>query len=131
MAKIVDSSPEFVANYFVNYLIGKYGEARHVRRVTSWIGLIVLGIEKISGQSWKVPRVRQLCFKHAGRSFKARYNHKVGKKGGIEIVQVLPGAGAPEGSVFYTIADLKSAEEFYNNAPKIFQQFASQQQKTA
>ncbi len=129
MPKIIGSSPEFMANYFVNYLFDKYGEARHVRRVASWIGLIVLGIEKISGQSWKVPRMRQLWFDYAGRSFKARYNHEVGKKGGIEIVEVLPGAGAPEGSVLYTIADLKSAEEFYNNAPKIFQQLAGQ--KTA
>jgi hypothetical protein len=125
MSKIAGKSPEFMANHFVTYLIDKYGGARHVRRVAPWIGLIVLGIEKISGQSWWVPKQRQLWFKHGGRSFKARYNHVVGEKGGIEIVEVLPGAGSPEGNVVFSITSLKGAEEFYNKAPKIFQKSAA------
>ncbi len=125
MPKIAGKSPEFMANYFVTYLFGKYGGARHVRRVAPWIGLIVLGIEKISGQSWRVPKQRQLWFEHGGRSFKARYNHLVGQKGGIEIVEVLQGAGSPEGSVVYSITSLKGAEEFYKKSPKIFQQSAA------
>jgi hypothetical protein len=88
--------------------------------VSSWIGLIVLGIAKVTGLDWKIPRNRQLRFDYGGRSFNARFNHKVGPRGGIEIVEVLPGRGAPEGKAIVVIDSLSSAENFYNQAAKLF-----------
>lgn len=129
MLKVDGASVELVANHFVNYIFDEFGGARHVRRVASWIGLILLGIERIGGQSWRVPRTRQLWFAYAGRTFKARYNHKAGPRGGIEIIEVLPGPGAPEGKTVATISSLKDAQDFYSNAPQVFQKFGTQQQK--
>ena len=45
MTKLADATPERIADHFVNYLFAEYYGDRHVRRVASWVGLIVLGIE--------------------------------------------------------------------------------------
>jgi hypothetical protein len=59
------------------------------------------------------------------RSFKAKYNHKTGPRGGIEIVEVLDGRGSPEGKTVTSIKNLHEAEDFYNRSPLIFQEFVS------
>ena len=113
MAQLVAAPAERLANHFVDYLFDEYRGARHVRRVASWVGLVVLGIAKLAGTNWKVPRDRQLKFDHAGRSYRARYNHKAGPRGGIEIVEVLPGRGSPVSKPVTTIKSLREAEDFY------------------
>src|SRR2546423_438469 len=113
MAKLANATAERLADHFVNYLFDEYRGSRHVRRVASWVGLIVLGIEKVTG-SREVPRNRQLRFEYAGRSFKAKYNHKSGTRGGIDIVEILPGRGSPEGQTVGTIRNLAEAGSFYN-----------------
>ena len=70
MAKLGGACCEPLADHFVNYLYDEYRGSRHVRRVASWIGLIVLGIERLAGTNWKVPRNRQLRFEYAGRRYK-------------------------------------------------------------
>jgi len=116
MSKLANASPEFLANHFITYLFEKYPRNKHVRRVASWVGLILLGIEKIATRNW-IPQDRQLRFDYGGRSFKARFNHKAGGKlrGGIDIVEVLPGRGAPEGKTVKSITSLKDAEKFYKS----------------
>ena len=52
---------------------------------------------------------------YAGRHFKARYNHKVGTRGGIEIVEFSKRPGLPDMGVVVQIASLKGAEEVYSN----------------
>lgn len=125
MAPLDQASPERLANHFVEYLFEGYHGSRHVRRVASWVGLIVLGIQKIAGHDWKVPRNRQLTFDFQRRSFKAKFNHGTGPRGGIEIVEILRGRGAPEGKTVTSIRNLAEAETFYNNAPVVLQQFIS------
>jgi hypothetical protein len=44
---------------------------------------------------------------------KAKYNHEVGARGGIEIVEVLSGRGAPEGDVVIQVRNLAEAEDCY------------------
>ena len=61
MAKLADASAERLADHFINYLFAEKADNRHVRRVASWVGLIVLGIEKLTGSRY-VPRSRQLRF---------------------------------------------------------------------
>jgi hypothetical protein len=56
---------------------------------------IVLGIAEIKSKWW-IPRERQLFFESKGRRYKARYNHELRFRGGIEIVEVGVGRGAPE-----------------------------------
>ncbi len=90
-----------------------------MRRVASWVGLIVLGIEKLTG-SRKIPRTRQLRFEYAGRSFKAKYNHKTGPRGGIDIVEIVSGRGSPEGRTVASIKNLEEAARFYDDPGKIF-----------
>ena len=113
MPRLTGASSDRLANHFVDYLFLQYKGSRHVRQVASWVGLIVLGIERLAGHHWRVPRDRQLRFDHRGVSYKARYNHKVGPRGGIEIVEVLPGRGAPEGRSVTKITSLRGAQAFY------------------
>jgi hypothetical protein len=126
MSPLGQASAELLTNHFVNYLFDEYQGSRHVRRVASWVGLIVLGIQRAAGNDWKIPRNRQLRFEFQGRSFKAKYNHRTGSRRGIEIVEVLDGRGSPEGRSVTTIANLREAEDFYNSAPLILQNFTSQ-----
>jgi hypothetical protein len=119
MPKLTRAKPERLADHFVNYLFDEYQGSIHVRRVASWVGFIVLGIERAAGSDWKIPRTRQLQFACGVKVFKAKYNHKAGKRGGIEIVEVLPDRGSPEGKVVAQICSLAEAEQFYNRAEAI------------
>ena len=125
MSPLAQASPERLADHFVAYLFDEYRGSRHVRRVASWVGLIVMGIQRAAGNDWKIPRNRQLHFSYHGRLFKAKFNHRAGARGGIEIVEVLDGRGSPEGERVALIKSLCEAEDFYNQAPLIFQDFVS------
>ena len=117
--------PERLADRFVNYLFDNYSGSRHVRRVASWVGLIVLAIEKIAEKMW-IPRSRQLKFTFQGRTFKVKYDHSIGGRGGIQIVEVLSGRGSPEGEEVIEIKSLSEAEQFYINTEEILRQFLRQ-----
>jgi len=104
-----------LANHFLNYLFENYQDSLHVRRVATWIGLILKGIEKTGPGKIRLNRARQLLFNYEGHLFKARYNHKVGSRGGIEILEVLKGRGAPDGEIVMQIANLQDAENTYLN----------------
>ena len=114
MTKLAGAPSERLATYFVDYLYGEYRGSRHVRRVAAWVGLIVLGIERLAGHNWRIPRDRQLRFDCAGSSYKAKYNHLAGRRGGIDIVEVLQGRGAPEGKTVTSIRSLTEAQRFYD-----------------
>ncbi len=116
MPQLATATPERIADHFVNYLFEQYSDSLHVRRVASWVGLIVLGIEKIASARY-VPRERQLRFDRNGKSYKAKFNHNAGgsRRGGIDIVEILPGRGAPEGATVHTITSLQDAAAFYDN----------------
>jgi hypothetical protein len=115
MPHLEKAAPERMADNFTAYLFQHYTGNRHVRRVASWIGFVVLGIAKLCGPEWKVPRSRQLRFSYGSDSYKARYSHKVKPRGGIEIIEIRPGRGAPEGRVVVQIGSLAEAEAFYND----------------
>jgi hypothetical protein len=126
MPRLASAPAELLADHFVNYLFSEYQGTRHVRRVAAWVGLIVLGIQRASGNQWRIPRNRQLMFEYRGRTFKAKYNHGAGPRGGVDVVEVLAGRGSPEGGTVTSITNLRQAEEFYNNAPMLLQDFISQ-----
>lgn len=109
----MENTPEQLANRFVSYLFDKYRGSRHVRRVASWIGFLILAVEKIAGSSLHQNRQRQITFNYKGRQFKARYNHKTGSRGGIDIIEVLRGRGSPEGGTVLQIKNLTEAEDCY------------------
>jgi hypothetical protein len=122
--KLEDVGSERIADYFVSYLYTQYPGDMHVRRVASWIGLIVLGIDKLADRRY-IPRSRQLLFSYKGRSFKAKFNHHAGsgkglKRGGIDIVAILEGRGSPEGDTICSITNLYEAAAFYNKPSKFF-----------
>src|SRR5437868_6010232 len=99
-------SAERMADHFVNYLFTVYGgNAKHVGRVASWLGLLALGIEKVKAD-WKPSRSRQLVFETGGNRYKVRYNHKIKPRGGIEIVEVEKKPGSPEIRVARSIGSL-------------------------
>lgn len=101
-----------IADYFVGYLFTKFKGTRHVRRVAPWIGFLLKGIEPLDAKPG-VNRLRQVLFESGGRRFKARYNHRAGPRGGIEIVEVLPGRGMPDGPILLRIESLEDAERAY------------------
>src|ERR1041385_4370553 len=103
-------SIERLADHFVNYLFDTYRGSRHVRRVATWIGFLLKAIENVADGPIRPNRERQIAFSYRGRKFKTRYNHKVGARGGIEIVEVLPGRGAPTGGVVIQVTNLSEAE---------------------
>ena len=101
-----------IADHFVNYLFERYQGSRHVRRVASWIGFILKGIER-AGASVTINRERQLVLMHKGHRYKIRYRHDIPPRGGIEMLRVLPGRGSPDGEVLLRIASLQDAEDAY------------------
>jgi hypothetical protein len=109
-------TPEALAEYFVRYLFEQYHGARHVRRIASWIGFIIKGIERVVGANFQRRRSRQIGFSYHGRDFKVRYIHrtKACPRGGVQIVEVLQGRGAPEGNIVVEIASLADAERVYH-----------------
>ena len=109
------SSPEALAEYYVQYLFEEYHGTRHVRRVASWVGFIVKGIERVIGPNFERRRSRQIGFEYHERQFKVKYVHrtKACPRGGVQIVEVLPGRGAPEGKVVVEIGSLADAERVY------------------
>jgi hypothetical protein len=119
MKKLADATPERIADHFVNYLFQEYPDNRHVRRVASWVGLIVLGIEKLTGRRY-IPRTRQLRFDYDGGSFKAKFNHKAGSRGGVDIVEIVDGRGSPEGRTVVSITNLEQAGSFYDQPQRGF-----------
>jgi hypothetical protein len=122
--KLADATPERIADYFVSYLYDEYPGDMHVRRVASWVGLITLGIYKLA-DVYRISHKRQFRFDYIGRSFKAKFNHRTGSgkgfsRGGIDIVEILPGRGAPEGDVVCTFTSLQDAANFYDDPAKAF-----------
>ena len=121
MPKLANASSARIADYFVDELFEKYSDSRHIRRVSSWIGLIVLGIERVASTEWDISHERLLRFQCRGRTFKAKYNHELGGRGGgVEIVEILPGRGSPEGDRVVVIRSLMDAAEFYESAESVF-----------
>jgi hypothetical protein len=102
------------SDHFVNYLFDTYRGSRHVRRIATWIGFILKAIERAGGEI-SLSRTRQLQFTYGEDRFKVRYNHAVGQRGGIEIIEVLPLQGSPEGRTVATVTDLSKAEDLYLN----------------
>lgn len=110
-------SADQMADQFVNYLFNQKDVDRHVRRVASWIGLIMLGIEKVK-DSWKRPTSRQLKFEIGDKRYKAKYDHKLGR-GGIEILEIAKTRGEEEGRTVTEIASLDDARTFFQNADRL------------
>jgi hypothetical protein len=109
-------SPEKLAEYFVRYLFEQYHGTAHVRRIASWVGFIIKGLERVVGLNFQLRRSRQIGFEYHGRQFKVKYVHRTKgcPRGGVQIVEVLPGRGAPEGNIVVEIGSLADAERVYH-----------------
>ena len=109
-----DFSAERMAEISLAKLFHNRADSPHLRRVASWLGLLILGIEKIK-DIWWVSHTKQLCFEFDGRRFKARYNHRLKPHGGIEIVEVEAKSGKPDIGVAKAISNLKDAAKFFRS----------------
>lgn len=71
MSAIVVAQPsvERVANYLVGYIAQRYGDSQHVRRVASWLGFLLLGIDRLAPGAWWRAHTRQVRFEHEGAQF--------------------------------------------------------------
>jgi len=118
-------SAELIANDFVAYLYKKYKGTRHVRMVASWIGFIILAVARASDAKMRLRRVRQLEFEYRDHTFRVAYGHKVGPRGGIDIVEILPGRGEPLGEAVVKITTLMQAEEVYNSLEALLRDFVA------
>jgi hypothetical protein len=117
-------APELIADYFISYLFQKYHGSRHVRRVASWVGFVILALTRVNGVKNIHPRrTRQLEFEYDGRKFKVKFDHRIGGRGGIEIVEFLEGRGAPEGNRVLEIRTLLEAENAYHSLETYLQKF--------
>ena len=125
-------TPEALAEYFVRYLFEQYHGARHVRRIASWIGFIIKGVERVVGANFQRRRSRQIGFSYHERQFKVRYVHRTKgcPRGGIQIVEVLPGRGAPEGNLVVEIGSLADAERVYHKLGQELSAFLSAHPKS-
>jgi hypothetical protein len=112
-----DFSAERMAEAYLTYLFGKKADSLHLRRVAPWLGLLILGVEKLKDRWW-VSRSKQLCFEFNGRRFKARYNRHLKPHGGIEIVEIETKSGLPDIGVAKVISNLKEAAKFFRS-PKL------------
>jgi hypothetical protein len=109
-----DFSAERMAEAYLAYLFRNKADSPHMRRVASWLGLLILGVEKIKDRWW-VSHSKQLCFEFEGRRFKARYNHRLEPHGGIEIVEVESKPGQPDIGIAKAISNLKDAAKFFRS----------------
>jgi hypothetical protein len=119
----MNDSPEHVANQFLAYLRDNKTDAKHVFRVASWIGMLALAIDKVK-IDWHKATSRQLVFQTHDRTttrggrpyinrYKVRYNHTVGGRGGLEIVEIGTSQGQPEIGVVAAFSTLYDVERFY------------------
>jgi hypothetical protein len=74
-----------------------------------------MGVQSLPGAIPTIRRSRQIGFRYQKHDFKIRYSHSASRRGGIEIVEVLSGRGAPEGTVVLTVTNLLEAEQAYRN----------------
>ena len=116
-------SAERLADHFVSYLFDQYQGSRHVRRVASWIGFIIIAVEKIADGTLGQNRQRQIVFRYKGRQFKTKYDHKAGPRGGIDILEVLSSRGTPEGGKVMQITNLTEAETCYKSLKNCLDKF--------
>jgi hypothetical protein len=116
-------SVESLANSFVSYLFDEYKGIRHVRRVASWLGFLLKAIERVAGSTIRKNYTRQIIFEYRGHQFKAKYNHKAGTRGGIDIVEVLPGRGSREGKLAIRMTNLAEAEQVYHSLERQLNSF--------
>jgi hypothetical protein len=112
-----DFSADRMTELFLAYLFKNRANDRHVRRVASWLGLLILGVEKIKDKWW-LSHSRQLCFEIGSKRYKARFDHKIGQRGGIEFVEIAKTQGQPDIRVARQISDLASAAAFFRR-PKL------------
>ncbi len=121
-----NNSADFIAGVYVNYLFQKYPHNRHVRRVASWVGFVVMAVKRTKGITHlDKARSRQLAFEYENRKFKVKYGHDVGERGGIEVVEILPQQGSPKGKQVMKIEDLKGAERAYLTLGKELNKFVA------
>jgi hypothetical protein len=117
-------SPELIADHFINYLYQKYRGSRHVRRVASWVGFVILALMRIKGVNNINPRrTRQLEFEYKNHKFKVKFNHTVGRRGGIQIVEYFASQGEPEGDTVVEIKTLLDAENAYHSLESHLRKF--------
>ena len=109
-----DFSAEHMAEISLARLFRVKADSQHLRRVASWVGLLILGVEKIKDRWW-LSRSKQLCFEFDGRQFRARYNRNLKPHGGIEIVEVEPKTGLSDIGVAKAISNLKEAAKFFRS----------------
>jgi hypothetical protein len=122
-----DVTLDRISDYFVNYLFDKKADQRHVRRITPWIGLLLLAVDRVADDGVARRRVRQAVFQYRGHRFKVKYHHRAGPRGGIQFVEYFGGRGSPEGDVVYTVTNLKKAERVYRRLDKILDNFIDEQ----
>ncbi len=105
-------SADRMAELFLAYLFKNRANDRHVRRVASWLGLLILGVEKIKDKWW-LSHSRQLCFEVGRKRYKARFDQEIGQRGGIEFIEIAKTQG-----VARQVSDLASAADFFRS-PKL------------
>jgi hypothetical protein len=94
-----------------------------VRRVATWIGFLLRALAPVAGNSLRLNRARQVVFEYRGRRFKARFNHQAAFRGGIDIVEVLPGRGEPDGDIVIRVTSLAEAEEAHHSMQESLDHF--------
>jgi hypothetical protein len=114
MAACTNLSAEQVANRFVRYLAIGYSDRRHVIRVAHWLGFLIKAIDRASEGSFWISSTRQIKFEYRGHKFKARYRHKIGNRGGIEIVESLQLKGSPDSDPAVQILNLDQAADVFD-----------------
>lgn len=114
-----DFSAERMSDLFLTYLFKNKADSRHVRRIASWLGFLIVGVEEVKDKWW-LSHTRQLCFEVGSKRYKARYKHDLGRgrRGGIEFVQVAKSQGQPEIRIAKQISDLSEAAAFFRR-PKL------------
>jgi hypothetical protein len=105
-------SADRMAEEFLAYLFKNRANDRHVRRVASWLGLLILGVDKVKDRWW-VSHIRQLCFECHGRRFKVKFDHEPRPRGGIHFVEIEPNRGQRELRTILIVTNLDEAATFF------------------
>jgi hypothetical protein len=115
-------SADRMCEFFRDYIAREFGDKLKIMRIMPWLNLIAHGIDMRKTRWWAVGE-RQLHFEVAdGKRYKAKFDHDLGFRGGIVIIEIATTPGEPEIETVESIrSDAEAKEFFLRTARKIVQ----------
>jgi hypothetical protein len=105
-----EMSLEMLSNHFLGVLSGK---SRHVQRVASWLGLVLVGLKNMRATDVRTYYKQRLRFCYRGKEYVLHYRHDLGGRGGLALYD------KATSRVVFEMCSMEDAERFYTSASSV------------